>query len=62
MFKLSLFVFFLTPRAGGMAPVHEVGTFESLEACRQAAEEAVLIDRAPTAPDFGFICVRTKSG
>jgi len=54
---VKLFMIVYLAQAG--VAVHEVGRFESMEACEQAAREAKFAPTpdSPTAPTLNFVCV-----
>jgi hypothetical protein len=63
MYTLILVVFFTaaagTPQSTGIES-EEVATFASEAKCKAAAEEATLIKKTETSPQYAFICVRSK--
>jgi hypothetical protein len=55
----ALWLIWVSNETSGAA---QVGAFNSLEACRTAATNAVHIGPADNVPKYSFLCVQTRSG
>jgi len=56
-----LFALWLVWVSGMESGAAQVGGFNSLEACKMAAANAVHIGEADSAPKYSFLCIQTRA-
>jgi hypothetical protein len=55
-----LFALWLLWVSGETSGAAQIGAFNSIEACKMAATNAVLVGPADSAPKYSFLCVQTR--